>query len=311
MTAILPATIDCATLITIQSNIVHGVSIMIKINCATFIRRYAFRSTCYSACLIVLLLFQQNCFSAVNGDFPGRQRFPGIPFIELESFHQKLQHDEILVVDVRTTYEFETLRIKKAVNIPLASVLFVSRVKELRDEDQRPIVTYCNGKTCMKSFKAAKKLIDNHIANVSVFDAGIMDFARTYPNEAELLGQTMKNANHLISQKKFSQHLIKPEDFGKHIANSNAILLDIRDRVQREDGISLFVGREHRVTLDSVRRLDRYIKKARKENRQLLVYDAAGKQVRWLQYRLEAQGVKNYFFMAGGANAYYKYLESM
>ena len=163
----------------------------------------------------------------------------------------------------------------------------------------------------MKSFKAAKKLLDNHLKNISVFDSGIMDFAREYPNETELLGNTMKNANRLISQQSFSRHLIKPEDFGKHIANANAILLDIRDRVQREDGISFFVGLEHRVTLDSTRRLNRYINQAKKEHRQLLVYDAAGKQVRWLQYRLEAQGIKNYFFMDGGATAYYKYLESL
>jgi len=242
-------------------------------------------------------------------EYPGRRLYPNIEFIDLASFHEKLAYDKLLVIDVRSTFEFETLHIKKAKNISLASPLFVAKIQELRKTDHRPIVTYCNGKTCMKSFKAAKKLIDKHIDQVMVFDAGIMDFAHSYPNEAILLGKPLKSSDKLISQSKFTEHTISPENFGKHIANSNAILLDIRDRMQRDDGISLFAGREHRVGLDSSGRLERYIAQAKQDNQGLLIYDAAGKQVRWLQYRLEESGVQNYFFMAGGANAYYQYLE--
>ncbi|MDX1803386.1 MAG: glycerol-3-phosphate 1-O-acyltransferase, partial [Alcanivorax sp.] len=38
----------------------------------------------------------------------------------------------------------------------------------------------------------------------------------------------------------------------------------------------------------------------------LLIYDAVGKQVRWLQYMLEAEGVKDYYFMQGGAKSFYE-----
>jgi len=248
--------------------------------------------------------------SAPSEEFPGRQLYPDFDYIDIAAFHEKLSHDQVLLIDVRSHFEFETLHIKKATNIPIASRLFIKNIKQLREKDKRPIVTYCNGKTCMKSYKAAKKLRANHFDNVLVFDAGVMDYARAYPNEAILLGKIMKSPKHLISQSEFAKHALIPEKFTQHIASSNAILLDIRDRVQRTDGISLFAGREHRVTLDSTRRLDRYIEKAKKNNQGLLIYDASGKQVRWLQYRLKQSGIKDYLFMAGGATAYYQYLES-
>ncbi|MGD8885229.1 MAG: rhodanese-like domain-containing protein, partial [Gammaproteobacteria bacterium] len=74
--------------------------------------------------------------------------------------------------------------------------------------------------------------------------------------------------------------------------------------------LSIFVGREHRVSIDNTRRLDRYIEKAKRENKALLIYDAAGKQVRWLQYYLEDKGLTSYYFMKGGIRAYYKDIKS-
>jgi len=269
------------------------------------------RSISYAFLLMCLFVTQSSNAKENSDDFPGRKLYPNIDYIKISTFHKRLNNDEIIAIDVRSLFEFETLHINKAINIPVSSPLFVAKVQELRDSDTRAIVTYCNGKTCMKSYKAAKKLIENHLDNVLVFDIGIMDFAKAYPKEVLLLGSPLNNASRLISQSKFSKHLVNPEGFGKQIANSNAILLDIRDRVQREDGISLFAGREHRVTLDNSRRLDRYIEQAKKDNLGLLIYDAAGKQVRWLQYRLEKSGIKNYLFMAGGANAYYQYLEKL
>ena len=47
------------------------------------------------------------------------------------------------------------------------------------------------------------------------------------------------------------------------------------------------------------------IHKVKNENRPLYIYDAVGKQVRWLQYYLEAEKISNYYFMKGGANAFF------
>jgi len=36
------------------------------------------------------------------------------------------------------------------------------------------------------------------------------------------------------------------------------------------------------------------------------VYDKVGKQTRWFQYYLEQQGLKDYYFLAGGAEGYHE-----
>lgn len=41
-----------------------------------------------------------------------------------------------------------------------------------------------------------------------------------------------------------------------------------------------------------------------KRNKKLLIYDAVGKQVRWLQYLLEKNNVTGYYFMKGGIKSY-------
>jgi len=237
-----------------------------------------------------------------NNQFPGRELYPSVNVLEIDELHERL--DQVVIVDVRSEYEYKTLRIKDAVNIPLSSTTFLSRMRKLRADSNKAIVAYCNGKTCMKSYQAALKCTTNNIPDVYSYDAGIMDWARKYPKNSVLLGRTPINPKHLISSKEFDQHLLSPDDYGERVANTSAIVLDVRDRFQRE-AISLFVGRERRAYLDDTHRLDRYIDKAKSEGKSLLIHDAAGKQVRWLQYYLQDKGVKDYYFMKGGIAAYY------
>ncbi|WP_455222867.1 rhodanese-like domain-containing protein [Kaarinaea lacus] len=260
--------------------------------------------------IVVSLLCVQPLFAAVeeevSNEFPGRPFYPEVSVIELDELYRRL--DEVIVVDVRSAYEYETLRVKGAINVLLSSKTFVSRMRQLRMSDPRPIVVYCNGKTCMKSYKAARKCAVNKIDNVHSYDAGVMDWARTYPEHAELLGKSPVDPKRLISKKEFKKHLLSPDAYGDHVANSSAIVLDVRDRFQRE-ALSIFVGRERRAYLDDKKKLDSYISKAKREGKTLLVHDAAGKQVQWLQYYLEDKGLKSYYFMDGGIAAYYDQLK--
>ncbi|WP_455208010.1 rhodanese-like domain-containing protein [Kaarinaea lacus] len=259
--------------------------------------------------IFLIMFFAQHALAEdepkSDKEYPGRDLYPEVPYMELQDFYQKLKRNEITVVDVRSAYEFDTLRVAGAVNVPLASKTFASDMRKLRMSDNKPIVVYCNGKTCMKSYKAARKCEIEKIDNVIAYDAGIMDFAKSFPKDALLLGKTLNDPKKLISKDDFKRHLLSPDKFGERIADTSDIVLDVRDRFQRE-GISIFVGREYRVSIDNTKRLDRYIDKAIKENKSLLIYDAAGKQVQWLQYYLEDKGLKSYFFMQGGISAYYK-----
>lgn len=254
----------------------------------------------------VTLLWVNLGIAAVNTveEFPGRRSFPAVPFIELDDLYK--ERDSVLIVDVRSAYEYETLRIKGSVNVNVHSGSFLDDMRKLRSENpNKKIVTYCNGRTCYKSYEAVQHCRNVKIENVVAFDAGILDWATKYPNEAILLGKSPVDTKKLISKDRFHARTLPPKKFEAMVGNSDVIVLDVRDRFQR-DASSIFPSIDKRVGLDDKPSLDRYFAKAKKEHKTLLIYDAAGKQVDWLMYYLEDQGVPNYYFMDGGTNAYYK-----
>ena len=256
--------------------------------------------------LISIFTFSFNSY-AKNDEFPGRAKYPSVPFITISDF--KKIKDKVIVVDVRSKYEHQTLRIKDALNIPISSQQFTAQMKKLRSENKgKKIIVYCNGKTCMKSYKAALKCKKAEIKDVVSFDAGIMDWAKTYPEDSVLLGESPISTSKIISKKIFKSYLISPDSFEKKIGTDKVIVLDVRDRNQR-NATGLFHGKEHRVYISDASGLDKYIAKANNENKTLLIYDEVGKQVRWLQYYLEGKGTKSYSFMKGGVRNYYKYLD--
>jgi predicted sulfurtransferase len=244
--------------------------------------------------------------AAAESEFPGRKIYPEVPHISIEQLYAR--RNDVVIVDVRSSYEYRTLRIANAVNISVADADFSQQMAALRKQDPRQIIVYCNGKTCMKSYKAARKCQLEGIEDVLAYDAGVLDWAQKHPDATLLLDVKLNNPSKLISKAQFKKHSLSPDDFGERMASTNDIVLDVRDRFQRE-GLSIFVGREYRVYLDDTKKLDRYIRKAKKERKGLLIYDAAGKQVRWLQYYLESKGVKDYHFMDGGIHAYYQQIE--
>jgi len=253
--------------------------------------------------LFVAVSAQVQAKTNTSEEFPVRKLYPAVPVVEIDDL--KKRQDKVIIVDVRSEYEFQTLRMVGAINIPLSSPNFIKEMEQLRKSNpDKEIVTYCNGKTCKKSYKATQKCRDHHIPNVTTYDAGIFDWARKYPQEAILLGESPVDPNKLIAKSEFKKRLVAPDQFEAMMARNDIIVLDIRDRFQRE-ALSLFPGIEKRVYLDDNAKLDSYLDQAVREKKTLLVYDAAGKQVRWLMYRIEKKGVKNYAFMQGGAHAYF------
>lgn len=261
--------------------------------------------TLTSAILVVFTSLYSSVANCAEDEFPGRKRFPSIKVITIDELYK--QRENVAIVDVRSEYEFNTLRIKDAKHIPLSSLDFIKQVKSLRETDPRPIVFYCNGKTCMKSYKAVRKCKVFSVGDVLAYDAGVMDWARTYPDQAVLLGKSPIDPKQLLSGQKFKQHLLAPAKFEEMAERSNVIILDVRDRFQKET-LSIYHGKERSVFLDNKPLLDKYIDQAKDEGKTLLVYDAAGKQVRWLQYYLESRQLQDYYFMRGGVSEYDKYV---
>ena len=257
--------------------------------------------------LILLFLLNVMTFSsvfAVDNGFPGRKKFPQVPVIEKNQLLEKI--NDVVIVDARSPLEFKTLRIKGAINIPVANKTFVEDIKTLRAKNSKPIVFYCNGRTCMKSYIASKKCIKAKIKNVSAYDAGMFEWAQAYPYQAELFGVSPVNKSDIIPSAQFKSRLIAPEKFGSSIFRntSKSLVLDVRDKFQR-GAAGFFPGKESWISLDKEEQLREYIYKAKNEKKTLYIYDEVGKQVRWLQYALESADMKNYYFMKKGAKAYY------
>lgn len=251
--------------------------------------------------MLLLLLLQMTSLSA-NEEFPIRAMYPKLPTIELEKLYN--QRNEILIVDVRSVYEYDTLHIKNARHLALDNPDFVATLLQWRSSDPRPLAFYCNGHTCKKSYKATQLAMKSKIDKVYVFDAGIFTWTKAYPEEAVLLGKSPVDPSRLIGKDSLEAHMLSPEVFGERIGD-DTIVIDIRDTIQK-NSINLFPMRQHSVPMDNAQ-LKTYVEKARKENKTLLVYDAVGKQVQWLQYYLEDEGIKNYYFMKGGAKAFLNY----
>jgi len=168
-----------------------------------------------------------------NNEFPGRAKYKKIPYIELEDLYNKI--NDVVVVDARSKLEFDTLRIKTAVNIPVAAESFEAEIVKLRATTNKPIVFYCNGHTCMKSYISAKKAMAVNVNDVHAFDAGIFDWTKAYPDEAVLLGNSPVNLAHLIPKSTFKKRLLSPDDFSDRatIDRHKYMIIDVRDKFQR------------------------------------------------------------------------------
>ncbi len=248
-----------------------------------------------SVLVSIIFFFIFNSF-AVGVEFPFRKKYSDVPVIEIEDLYQKL--DQVLVVDVRSTYEFETIHVKGAINIPVANLVFISRLKKAIKSDPKPVVFYCNGITCQKSYKACRKAIESGVKDAYAFDLGIFNWTKKHPKNSVLLGETPVNLSNLISSEKFKARLIEPKAFVEKI-DKNAFVIDIRESFQQKQKILKKVSRN--VPLD---RITSMIDRGKRENKTLLIYDAVGKQVKWLQYRLEKEGMTDYYFMKGGVKQY-------
>lgn len=232
--------------------------------------------------------------------FPLRPQY--IDVAVLETRELRARFNDVIVVDVRSQYEYETLRIQNALLLPVTEKNFVQEVRRLRESTAKPIVFYCNGKTCRKSYDAALMAQSARIPNVFCYDAGVFDWAKAHPEQTALLGRTPINPNALIDDERFKERLLSPKNFAAR-AQGSALILDVRDRAQRDS--PLFPFRELRAQLDEKEKIDAAIEQAKKENKTLLVYDAVGKQVQWIQYHIEGKGLKDYYFMKGGAQAHW------
>lgn len=257
---------------------------------------------------LAIQVFTASLTMAKEVGFPGRAEFPEVPVMQMKDL--QAQFNDVVIVDTRSSYEYETLRIKGALHISVAADDFVSKVKKLRKNTTAPIVFYCNGRTCYKSYKAVTRAQKENINNIFAYDAGMFEWAKANPKKSVLRNISPINPNEIISKDLYKKRLLNVDDFIDRIYDKtkSSQVLDIRDMYQRA-GVSFFPGKERWASLDQNKRLQRYLKRAQKQNKTVLVYDQVGKQAYWFQYALEEAGIKDYYFMKGGARSYLKTME--
>jgi rhodanese-related sulfurtransferase len=249
----------------------------------------------------IFLLFTSVGARASDDPFPHRAKFKHVPVMTAEALRTDL--DNVVVVDVRSRYEFETMHIKGAQHIILHKEKLPAAVQALRAKTTKPIVFYCNGHTCKKSYEAADLSIKAGVSKVYAYDAGIDAWSKQYPEQSVLLGKSPMNPADLISKAEFKKRLINGPEFETRLENG-ALVLDVRDLRQRD--VVLFPMREMRAPLDDTTKIVAAVAEAKKSKKPLLVYDKVGKQTRWFQYFLEQQGMKDYYFLDGGSEGYYE-----
>ena len=236
--------------------------------------------------------------------FPLRKTFPEIKVIETSTLKDKMA--EHTIVDVRSPFEYSIMHIQGAINLPLSSKKFVEEAKQAAKDTGKPLVFYCNGHRCAKSYEAAMVMTKAGTSNTLAYDGGIADWAKAHPELTLLLDKPL-DPKALIGDAQFNAHTLSANDFlSKAQAQPSAIVIDVRDSFQVE-GVSLFPGRDYRTDLD-IAKLKKVIATAKETGQPMYFYDATGLQVKPLQYLLEDQGVKEYYFLKGGMAGYFDML---
>ena len=252
--------------------------------------------------LLILLLVSTGLHSVFAEDFPGRKIYQNVEIYSTEQLAKSL--NDVNVVDTRSRYEYDVLHINEAYHIALNSRDFITKLLALKNKNHKPIVFYCNGHTCYKSYKAVVKAKEAGLTKVFSYDAGIFDWATAHPDKTTMLGVSPIDPTKLISKKALNKHMLSPSEFNQKAGNTG-VILDIREPRQR-GLLALYPYRQENISLQEKKKLAQFLESIKESGKELFIYDQAGKQVRWLQYYIEASGIKNYYFLKGGAKAYLK-----
>ena len=251
---------------------------------------------------LIFSLVSSVCFAE---EFPYRKDYPDVKIVELEDLKAGYDDGSFIIVDVRSTIEFQTIHSKGAFHVTLSSTAFVANLKNVSNQNPgKKIAAYCNGITCLKSYKAAQKAGDAGMKNVYAFDAGIPAWAKAYPAETLLVGKPIVDPEkQLIPKSEFQKKIVDFKQFKKMAAAPNAQVIDARDAMQR---VGKLPGLENALPIPLDKLIQNIINPGRMKDKQLFIFDQVGKQVRWLMYYLEDKGYKDYYFLKGGATAVLK-----
>lgn len=249
----------------------------------------------------IALVISFVCFAGA-ADFPYRAKYPDIPFITTADLAAKNAKGEVVIVDVRSSIEFNVIHIRNAVHLPLSKKSFTDDVRKLMaDHPGKAIAFYCNGVSCIKSYEAAEKAVKElNSKNSYVYDAGIPEWSQVHPESTLLLGAALEDKSKLISSTEFKSHCLPFDQFKAKAVDQRSVTVDVRDFVQASGKLP---GVETARTIPLDQFIPNFVEKGMEKDKALLIFDQVNKQTEWLMYYLKKHGYTNYAFLEGGATA--------
>ncbi|MBI9092936.1 MAG: rhodanese-like domain-containing protein [Desulfobacterium sp.] len=248
---------------------------------------------------VLLLLFSVNALAAWQ--YPAESGYGDIPTIGVEELYDQFKQGKALIVDVRSSIEYSTAHIQSAINIKVSVKDFVKRLQNAVAQNPGKLVyMYCNGTTCLKSPLATQKALAAGITGTCSFYDGLPVWAEVYPSATILRGKPVSDSNKLIPKADFKKMNLGFDDFKAKIASdSNAMVIDIRDNIQRTASLPGIDKKVLSIPMDKL--IPNFLKKKKHQTKTLFIYDQVGKQVQALEYELIDNGYTNYWFLKKGA----------
>lgn len=233
--------------------------------------------------------------------------FEKAPWIETPALTDAVKKGNAIVVDVRSDTEFNIINVAGCVQIQVGKMTEKDLANLRGKEDAKIMAFYCNGTSCKKSYKATLKAMEWGYKNVFVYDDGIFEWALANPEMTNFFGEKLTKENvkqKLISREAFKAKCIPPTEFIEKMKSGKYTVIDIRDPNERkEDPITVpgIKQMDFDIIAKTIALANSPVPKA-----EVLFFDNVGKQVDWLQYYLDKNGVKNYYFLDGGVRRWQK-----
>lgn len=246
-----------------------------------------------------------GCGAAVAADlqFPHRTDYPDVRPIGAFDLHAGQESGEIVIVDVRSKLEFDTIHATDAVHMPVAVKTFgATMLKFAQEHPGKSFAFYCNGTTCQKSYQAARAAAEAGVPNCLAYDGGIPEWMELWPQQTLVMGKPLTDpAGQLISKDALAARTATWAEFQAKAGQPGALVIDVREPFQRtEKGVELLAAARS-IPLDVF--IPNFVNRKVEQDKTLLIVDQVGHQVKWLQYYLRDAGYTNYWFLEGGAEA--------
>ena len=242
----------------------------------------------------LLFLFLWPTALLAQNNFLLRSLYPAVKIINTARLVERF--DDVVLIDVRSAFEFEVMHINTAVNFPLASGQLATSLEKLAHSSAaRTLVFYCSDSTCSSAFEAAEIATSMGFQKVLVYDGGVKSWLDTSPEKTFLVGERTGHPYQVLSEQKHDEHLLSWQDFSAEAKMENSLVVDIRPRFVRHS--SPMLDDIHPIEMES---LFEAVSNRIWTEKRLLIYDMSGEEVRLLHYFLQASGYVDYYFLESG-----------